>query len=344
MADNSTDHTRRRVLQAAGVSITAVLAGCGSGGSGTTQTASSTGTSTQTQAQTTTSPPESPQGQIEELSAYPRIKVTSMADLGTGNVQQFDYPLQGQQNFITKLDTEAWGGVGENSNVVAFNAACTHAGCSVAGNVAPKDHMAGPCPCHFTSFDLTKGGLVVLGQATTDLPQIRLEVENGDVYATGMDNLVWGYHNNLRDGTPIQAARQSETGEQDGTSAPTTTSAASSGSGEFGGWFDNVSNFDSVADKTGQGEVTVTVGAEGNNGAFAFAPPAIRVSTGTTVVWEWTGKGGQHNVVDQDSAFESKLVTESGHTFSYMFGESGTFRYYCQPHQSLGMKGAVVVE
>jgi plastocyanin len=47
----------------------------------------------------------------------------------------------------------------------------------------------------------------------------------------------------------------------------------------------------SVADMTEQSEVTVETGAEGNGGNFAFEPAAIRIDTGTTVVWKWTGQG-----------------------------------------------------
>jgi len=119
------------------------------------------------------------------------------------------------------------------------------------------------------------------------------------------------------------------------------------GSGEaasFDGWMENVGNYDGVADETGSGAVTVAVGAEGNGGAFAFAPPAVRVSTGTTVVWEWTGKGAQHNVAAEGGGFESDMSSEEGFTFEQTFSEAGTFEYVCTPHQTLGMKGVVVVE
>lgn len=121
-------------------------------------------------------------------------------------------------------------------------------------------------------------------------------------------------------------------------------SGDSGGSEDFDGWFDNVDNYDGVTDETGADEVTVEVGADGNGGAFAFAPAAVRVDSGTTVVWEWTGEGGQHNVVDQDGAFESELVSEEGHAFEHTFEESGTYKYACNPHKSMGMKGAIVVE
>ncbi|WP_175454639.1 halocyanin domain-containing protein [Halobellus clavatus] len=127
------------------------------------------------------------------------------------------------------------------------------------------------------------------------------------------------------------------------------STAESSGDGggstpSFDGYLSETSNYDGVADHTGQSEVTITVGSEANGGNFGYSPAAVRVSTGTTVVWEWTGKGSLHNVVAEDGSFESEQVQEEGHTFTQTFSESGTVQYYCTPHESLGMKGVVVVE
>jgi halocyanin-like protein len=116
------------------------------------------------------------------------------------------------------------------------------------------------------------------------------------------------------------------------------------GSAEFDGWFDDVGNYDGVVDETGSSEVTVTVGAQGNGGGFAFSPAAVRIDAGTTVVWEWTGDGGSHNVVAEDGSFESEQTDEAGHAFEHEFGDSGTYKYACVPHKAMGMKGAVVVE
>jgi halocyanin-like protein len=114
---------------------------------------------------------------------------------------------------------------------------------------------------------------------------------------------------------------------------------------EYGGWLSDTSNYDgTTVDATGQSEVTISVGAEGNNGDFAFDPPAIHVDPGTTVVWEWTGNGGRHNVVAESGAdFESELTDEQGHTFEQTFEEDALVKYFCRPHESLGMKGVVVV-
>jgi halocyanin-like protein len=114
---------------------------------------------------------------------------------------------------------------------------------------------------------------------------------------------------------------------------------------EVSDYLSNTGNFDgSVADMTGSDEVTVDVGASGNGNNWAFGPPAIRVSTGTTVVWEWTGKGSLHNVVPEEGDWQSKTVGTAGHTFQHTFEDAGTVRYFCRPHKGSGMKGVVVVE
>jgi halocyanin-like protein len=139
-------------------------------------------------------------------------------------------------------------------------------------------------------------------------------------------------------------------GDSDGGSGDSGGSdGGSGGSGggstpSFDGYLSETSNYDGVADRTGSEETTVTVGVEANGGNFGYGPAAIRISPGTTVVWEWNGKGSFHNVVAEDGSFESEQVQEAGHTFSQTFEESGTTKYYCTPHESVGMKGVVVVD
>lgn len=106
-------------------------------------------------------------------------------------------------------------------------------------------------------------------------------------------------------------------------------------------------NFDgNIADKTGSEKVSVKVGAQGNGDHLAFSPAALRVSTGTTISWKWTGEGGLHNVVSTDASdfdFKSGDPKESGDPFEQSFDETGVGLYYCDPHRSVGMKGAFEV-
>jgi halocyanin-like protein len=105
----------------------------------------------------------------------------------------------------------------------------------------------------------------------------------------------------------------------------------------------SASNYDGTI--AAAGDATVMVGAEGNQGNYAFAPAAIAVETGTTVNWEWTGEGNQHNVVatgDSDVALDSGNAKMED-SYEFTFEEAGVALYECVPHKSLGMKGAVVV-
>lgn len=106
-------------------------------------------------------------------------------------------------------------------------------------------------------------------------------------------------------------------------------------------WLSNTGNYESIEDFRTEDSVTVKVGAQGNNGANAFEPAAIRITPGTTVVWDWVS--GYHNVVATDGTFDSGSAEEDG-SFERTFEATGTFYYYCAPHRSIGMKGAVVVE
>lgn len=112
------------------------------------------------------------------------------------------------------------------------------------------------------------------------------------------------------------------------------------GDPEYDGWFDDVDTYDGTVDVRDEDEIVVAVGA---NGGLAFDPAAILIESGMTVVWEWTGDGGQHNVVHVDDAFESDLTGDAGHTFDHTFDESGIYRYVCEPHRQAGMKGAIAV-
>lgn len=139
-----------------------------------------------------------------------------------------------------------------------------------------------------------------------------------------------------------------------------TSASAQDGDDEpdYGDWFDDVENYEETEDMTGEEEVTVDVGA-GDNG-LQFDPPAIRIDQDTTVVWEWTGEGGGHNVVHvpeeeeelqienatgaDEPVFETEVTSEEGYTFEHQFEDTGTYLYVCEPHRQQGMKGAVVVE
>lgn len=64
--------------------------------------------------------------------------------------------------------------------LVAFSNICTHMGCAVLPptkrSILEDTYLAGPCPCHMTMFDLSRGGMVIIGPATEALPQLSLKL------------------------------------------------------------------------------------------------------------------------------------------------------------------------
>ena len=108
-----------------------------------------------------------------------------------------------------------------------------------------------------------------------------------------------------------------------------------------------------VLDRTGQDDLLIEVGAEGNGGNFAYAPSAVVVSTGTEIRWEWTGEGNPHNVEalpeeqlgKSDYSFSSgEPEGGSGVKYTRTLDEQGIVLYHCEPHLALGMKGGIAVE
>ena len=118
------------------------------------------------------------------------------------------------------------------------------------------------------------------------------------------------------------------------------------GTGAIEDHLSDANNYDgSIADETGQSEVTIDVG--GGSDGKSFDPAAVRIDAGTTVVWEWTGEGGSHNVSsvdDSDTSFRSGATTDgAGTTYEYTFDAAGTQLYVCEPHGPVGMKGGIDV-
>ena len=84
-------------------------------------------------------------------------------------------------------------GVGPDSDIVVFSYSCAHMGCPLNGMYKSEHNVLGPCTCHFSQFDLTKSGILSIGQATQSLPQVLLEVEGSGIFATGVTGLLYGH-------------------------------------------------------------------------------------------------------------------------------------------------------
>ena len=69
---------------------------------------------------------------------------------------------------------QEWGYQG----IVAYSKICTHVGCPVALYEQQTHHLL--CPCHQSTFDLTRDCAVIFGPAKRPLPQLKITVDDED--------------------------------------------------------------------------------------------------------------------------------------------------------------------
>lgn len=97
----------------------------------------------------------------------------------------------------------------------------------------------------------------------------------------------------------------------------------------------------------------VTVDATSN---LRFVPAAVCLKVGGTVTWTNTTSGDDHTSTDEPSEAASAgdaSIPKGGHGWSLKlpagksahvtFTKPGVYRYFCIPHETLGMVGVVIV-
>lgn len=129
------------------------------------------------------------------FATYPRKRIAALSELVEDVPAEFVYPDEGPHSisFLVKLGRQAGGGIGVQQDIVAFNSMCTHQGGTLRGAYNTEYKVAGPCPIHLSTFDLTRHGIIIAGHATDNLPQIALELDGDDIYAIGVVGLIYGY-------------------------------------------------------------------------------------------------------------------------------------------------------
>ncbi len=135
-----------------------VIAGCGGGGgsAGSGGTATSTGTAESTAG----SSPEVGKGQaITKESEVTPEAAFSFTDADTK-----------RPGVLVRL---------ENGDLAAYSAVCTHQACMVA--YRPEEKKLA-CPCHGSVFDPSRGAAVENGPANSPLPEVAIEVREGEVF------------------------------------------------------------------------------------------------------------------------------------------------------------------
>jgi arsenite oxidase small subunit len=127
---------------------------------------------------------------------YPEIRVGNLKDLKLNTPVSITYPDAASPGVLLKLGSRVEGGAGPDGDVVAFSTLCAHKGYPLNYNAASRTLN---CPGHYSVYDVERGGLEIWGHAAQNLAQFRLRVDvtTGDVYAEGVDELIYGRTGNV---------------------------------------------------------------------------------------------------------------------------------------------------
>jgi len=129
------------------------------------------------------------------LLSYPANRLGNVKDLKVNEPMDVAYPDEDAPGVLLKLGKRVEGGAGPDGDIVGFSIVCPHKGFTLAYN---GDQRTLNCPGHYSIFDCEAGGQQVWGQATQNLPQYILRVDDkGDIYAEGVDELLYGRLSNV---------------------------------------------------------------------------------------------------------------------------------------------------
>ena len=107
-------------------------------------------------------------------AAAPAVAIAAVDELAVGGAKTFTYPEGSTPRLLVRTASDAF---------VAYDQQCTHLMCPVVPMVE-KGRLH--CPCHNGWFDL-QTGRALAGPPRRALPRVLLEVRDGTVYATGVE-------------------------------------------------------------------------------------------------------------------------------------------------------------
>jgi arsenite oxidase small subunit len=127
--------------------------------------------------------------------SYPSNRLANVSELKVNEPLDVAYPDDDAPGVLIKLGAQVEGGAGPDGDIVGFSTVCPHKGFPLVFNAGDNTLN---CPGHYSRFDCERGGLQVWGQATQNLPQYTLRIDDkGDIYAEGVDELLYGRLSNV---------------------------------------------------------------------------------------------------------------------------------------------------
>ncbi len=109
----------------------------------------------------------------EREPAPARQRLCALDELPVGGVKVFHYPSEDDPGLLIRLTDD---------RLVAYDSRCTHLSCPVLPVLEDGELR---CPCHRGVFD-AEDGRPIAGPPRRPLTRIELELDGGEVYATGV--------------------------------------------------------------------------------------------------------------------------------------------------------------
>ena len=111
---------------------------------------------------------------LEQQESPSSQVITRVEDIPVGGSLVFKYPADSPARLLVRVDEETF---------VAYEQQCTHLTCPVIPHVEVGELH---CPCHEGVFDLLTGR-PLSGPPRRPLARVTLEIQDGDVVATGIE-------------------------------------------------------------------------------------------------------------------------------------------------------------
>ncbi len=129
---------------------------------------------------------------------YPSNRLANVADLAVDEPLDISYPDDDSPGVLIKLGKAVPGGAGPDGDIVAYSVMCPHKGYFLNYHAADRTLN---CPGHYSRFDVELEGQQIFGMSNQSLPMFELRVDaSGDIFAEGVDELIYGRTNNVLGG------------------------------------------------------------------------------------------------------------------------------------------------
>ena len=134
----------------------------------------------------------------EIVEKYIKQEVATLSDLPAPKTS-YSTTYMGYPVILVRTGVPSIGGVGPDHDIVGFSGLCAHMGYPLIYDSKTNCLL---CPMHFSQYDITKGGMQVIGHPNQYLAQLVLEYEESTqkIYALGFNRLVYGAYNNVLQG------------------------------------------------------------------------------------------------------------------------------------------------